>query len=159
MTHTHRCLVFFHTAVCHRGCLDVLHHLKMLTFHGHVWLGGRGKSHTVPDPGNKVAKDTPWYFYLSEIAIPEAMRDTELFRCDRKIQWTLLRSAIQEKGRYLQCRKQHIEPYRVSPKIRPGLMLMFFLQNMLWGSLSGAVLLKIMPGLIYRSGLIVGERW
>lgn len=54
----------------------------------------------------------------------------------------LLRSAVQEEGRYLQCRKQHIAPYRVSPKIRPGLMLIFFLQNVLWGSFSGGCLIK-----------------
>jgi len=31
----------------------------------------------VPDPVNKVDENTPLYFYLTEIAVPEAMCDTE----------------------------------------------------------------------------------
>ena len=31
----------------------------------------------MPDPSNKVDKDTPYYFHLTEIAVPEAMCDTE----------------------------------------------------------------------------------
>ena len=33
----------------------------------------------VPDPVNKVDEDTPYYFYLTEIAIPEVMCNME--RC------------------------------------------------------------------------------